>query len=453
MLAQVVSGLSANGHVGRLEGSLASAIVHAAAGLHKQNFYDGKQGGRLITEASCGLTGSIAEAKLNCTPEDVEALQTCVDLGLSHVSESTVEVAAKAMTVFSRQYYVPPASSGPSIASLFVIRVVARFIRALLVSEVPEESRGAAVALGLLPTSVLISLPVWLTHEGNSVLQGLLPLTIDLSGSEQDTTLGLDLVVNALVTGCLFDSQKDAGTRKSSVSSLVALCTEICQNFSTHNVPVNPLALPVRLSVTNQEALSLSDEDYKHVKNESGAVGLHHVVGWVLLRALEDYATDKRGDVGSWVREEAMGGILSLLLLLRDHPVSSGTIAQAQSDFHTACVQGIIKQAMEKINRVRSVAGRVLVKLVRAQPKIPIPHLDVLTDLLDHLLAYTAKTFSTATGSIGKADEVQEQGQENETEEQGLDQESKQSGDIQAEEELVDWSSPQLLVQTAPRYR
>lgn len=139
-----------------------------------------------------------------------------------------------------------------------------------------------------------------------------------------------------------------------------------------------------------------------------------------LLAALNDYATDNRGDVGSWVREAAMEAIEKVTYLLchvaedgRSHVAveaklddvgpsgrgSNKAIDQADGSENTASssgingvsahfgnvftpelaarvVGGLAKQAAEKIDRVRNVAGSILQRLLsQGNPPIAaIPH-------------------------------------------------------------------------------
>lgn len=83
-----------------------------------------------------------------------------------------------------------------------------------------------------------------------------------------------------------------------------------------------------------------------------------------ILKAVHDYAIDKRGDVGSWVREEAMRSLNMLIYELFYHcdkEVLNQVIPiDAHKDFFMNYIGTILQQLMEKIDRVRQVAGQVL---------------------------------------------------------------------------------------------
>eukprot|EP00891_Asterochloris_glomerata_P000594 jgi/Astpho2/594/Aster-x0445 len=78
-----------------------------------------------------------------------------------------------------------------------------------------------------------------------------------------------------------------------------------------------------------------------------------------LLAALQDYSTDNRGDIGSWVREAGMRAAPDALQLLE-----SAVPTQAQeAAMHTwvqRFVGGLLKQSVERIARVREVAATQL---------------------------------------------------------------------------------------------
>jgi hypothetical protein len=229
---------------------------------------------------------------------------------------------------------------------------------------------------------------------------------------------------------------------------------------------------------------------------------LYEVIGRTLLVAMSDYSTDKRGDVGSWVREEAMKGCYILLLLLRGYlaahsrpdegakatlgpasesaasaPPSSALSAWA-AEFTQAAISALVQQAMEKINRMRSVAGHYLVAVVRADPPLPfVPHLPALRDLLEELnvktrtqdwgrddvdanggspalvdqagveLGFRDPVSSSAATMEGADATDSEQEQEPDVDDTERDTHTERA----TQADTADWSSPQLLLATAPR--
>lgn len=76
-----------------------------------------------------------------------------------------------------------------------------------------------------------------------------------------------------------------------------------------------------------------------------------------LEAAMEDYATDRRGDVGSWVREAATEVIAAILDAQRQE---NPTCALADTGVTTRLVGHLLRQAVEKIDRLRDRACGLL---------------------------------------------------------------------------------------------
>ncbi|XP_052862271.1 tubulin-specific chaperone D [Anopheles cruzii] len=84
------------------------------------------------------------------------------------------------------------------------------------------------------------------------------------------------------------------------------------------------------------------------------------------IRALEEYALDNRGDIGSWVREASIHALYAFLTSCPDHLLTKVHVQQA--------LVAIAKQAVERIDKIRAVAGKVYTALVHHEP--PIPHIE-----------------------------------------------------------------------------
>ncbi len=77
----------------------------------------------------------------------------------------------------------------------------------------------------------------------------------------------------------------------------------------------------------------------------------------VLVRSMQDYTIDDRGDIGSWVRQAAMNSTADVFencggLVSKNHGIQ--------------LIQGIIRQCVERINRTRVHAGFALWRAVQA---------------------------------------------------------------------------------------
>ena len=96
------------------------------------------------------------------------------------------------------------------------------------------------------------------------------------------------------------------------------------------------------------------------------------------LEAFEDYAIDNRGDVGSWVREAAMRVCVRLVRVATGSG-RAGLLAEGAAapeggacTLSTAIAASIVKQAAEKIDRVRATAGDAMASVLhRAGGAVP----------------------------------------------------------------------------------
>lgn len=148
--------------------------------------------------------------------------------------------------------------------------------------------------------------------------------------------------------------ERDAEARVNAVKGLISVCETITSSVECSKV----------------EDISL----FYFIKNE---------VMQCLFRALDDYSVDNRGDVGSWVREAAMDGLqrCAFILLKKDSIGNSSGLNKAESaseqfesdvikdnkmdalfdeKLASSIVGGIIKQAVEKMDKIREMAAKVL---------------------------------------------------------------------------------------------
>ena len=144
-------------------------------------------------------------------------------------------------------------------------------------------------------------------------------------------------------------------------------------------------------------SLNSGDSVYAYIKD---------YVMRALFTALDDYAVDNRGDVGSWVREAAMDALerCTFILCRRDiaalrtapasgheselsvMEVNSSSSADQLFDSGIAqdLIAGIAKQAVEKIDKMREIAIKTLQRILYHQEHlIPyIPHRELLEEII-----------------------------------------------------------------------
>ena len=87
-----------------------------------------------------------------------------------------------------------------------------------------------------------------------------------------------------------------------------------------------------------------------------------------LLKGLEDYTLDERGDVGSWARLACIKGLGQIVLLF----LSEGSVEINKwlpSHTYHEIVAGILKQGVERLNNHRVEAGKQLLALLEVLHK------------------------------------------------------------------------------------
>jgi tubulin-specific chaperone D len=83
----------------------------------------------------------------------------------------------------------------------------------------------------------------------------------------------------------------------------------------------------------------------------------------VFLRALEDYRSDRRGDVGSWCRLQGIQGINKLVL---DSSRCDWAGESFRNTMDKSIVGALLKQLSEKLGTIRQAAGNTLVSILQA---------------------------------------------------------------------------------------
>ena len=88
-----------------------------------------------------------------------------------------------------------------------------------------------------------------------------------------------------------------------------------------------------------------------------------------LLAGLDDYTTDERGDVGSWVRIACVKGLASFaeILMLNAALLPDFKLDLPAEKYHEL-LGGILKQGVERLDNVRQQAGEQFIRLLSLPP-------------------------------------------------------------------------------------
>lgn len=96
-----------------------------------------------------------------------------------------------------------------------------------------------------------------------------------------------------------------------------------------------------------------------------------------LVQCTDDYATDSRGDVGSWVREAAMKGLETFTHIACTADAERGLLGAQGGVFDEGMGRRVasvmVKQLGEKIDRVRDCAGLILHSILSPLPSSLMP--------------------------------------------------------------------------------
>lgn len=82
-----------------------------------------------------------------------------------------------------------------------------------------------------------------------------------------------------------------------------------------------------------------------------------------LLKTLEEYTIDNRGDIGAWVREASMNVLFQL--------IKACPVERIEADIVHNIMSGFAQQSVEKIDRTRGIAGKLFHSLLYSDPEIP----------------------------------------------------------------------------------
>mmetsp|Transcript_8740 Transcript_8740/g.14333 ORF Transcript_8740/g.14333 Transcript_8740/m.14333 type:complete len:766 (-) Transcript_8740:366-2663(-) len=219
-------------------------------------------------------------------------------------------------------------------------RITDKYVHIINTEDNPAARRGFCLAIGGLPAALLLPrLP--------AVIQSL----VIASHIEESV------------------DRRDAETRRNSVMAMI----DVCHSVGINNSANASTGMPLGLVKDVQEAL---------------------------LLGLSDYSVDKRGDVGSWVREASLVALDRLVRLLWQASLLSQDSTEEKPLLEEFCQQvigGMLQQASEKIDRVRKCAGEALARTLHL-PSPPIQLIPCQSNLA--AVIPSSHTFNWASASL-----------------------------------------------------
>lgn len=307
---EVVLGLHKCGYA--LSTDKQKQVAGLVPAIEKARLYRGK-GGEIMRSAVSRYIECISVAHIHLPEKVKRSLLDTLNENLRHPNSNIQNVAVEALKQFIHTYFVKTDDK-------VVDTVISKYLDLLRDPNVAAR-RGSALAIGVLPFDFLAR--------------------------------GWKVILPKLCSACAIEEspeERDAEARVNAVKGLISLCE--------------------RLTEKEECSDSFSGEDdsllFLSMKNE---------VMPCLLRALEDYSVDNRGDVGSWVREAAMDALerCTYILCKRDstseqHNSEMVDINRNNTFFDatlaTNLIGGIAKQAVEKMDKLREIAAKVLQRIL-----------------------------------------------------------------------------------------
>ncbi|KAL8192430.1 hypothetical protein R6Q57_027615 [Mikania cordata] len=286
-------------------------IAGVIPAIEKARLYRGK-GGEIMRAAVSRLCECISIVNISLTEKVKRSLLDTINENLRHPNAQIQNAANEAFKQFVPTYFAKMDDKG-------TFDITLKYLEQLNDANVAVR-RGSALALGVLPVEFLASR--W------------------------------KMVVQKLCKACVIEDKpedRDAEARVNAVKGLVSVCETLT-------------------STTDHSGLQPDD-------HTSLCITIKTEVMQSLFNALEDYSVDNRGDVGSWVRTAAMNGLEKCTYILSKSDKLDGNESLFDANIATNLVGGLVKQAVEKMDRLREVAAKTLQRILNSEavfvPEIP----------------------------------------------------------------------------------
>jgi hypothetical protein len=388
-----ISGAAGGGEGEEGEG-LASLVVGLVAAVEKARLYRGK-GGEVMRAAVCRYVECLAAVRqpLDKGPGPAtgpkslrSSLLNSVEESLKHPTADIRDAAVGALGEFAAAYMC---GGNPEAGAK---RLVVKLAGALMEDPNPAARRGAALALGVMPAALLLADVSSVTAtKGGACAAGR-------GGA------GGDAVGDAGAAGDGDNEQKPKG-EQTSVSVSVPAWRFALDALRAATVPEEDAEArdaEARVCAVRGMAGVLTKLVGELLARGGGGGGTGAAVVAVaeevidtLLTCMEDYCTDNRGDVGSWVREAAMETLPAAVAAAQAVGDGGGGCLDAKKS--ATIVSALLKQAAEKIDRTRAAAAAALAAVLHGRSSAILPLAPLaLVPARDALLAAAPADEATA---------------------------------------------------------
>ncbi|KAL8138024.1 hypothetical protein V2J09_004025 [Rumex salicifolius] len=316
-------------------------LASVVPAIEKARLYRGK-GGEIMRSAVSRFIECISLAEIYLPEKIRRGLLDTLNENLRHPNSQIQTVAVNALKHFIPAYYLPVDEKG-------IVNITFKYMNQLNDPNAAVR-RGSALALGVLPYEYLAK--NW-----------------------------KDLLLK-LCKSCLIEDKPDDCDAEARVNAVQGLAS-ICETLTESRVDTEDymsLLLIIKIEVMES-----------------------------LFKALDDYSVDNRGDVGSWVRKAAIDGLeRCTYILCKDYlvesksaPLTDETVIANQLfdvDLATNLVTGLIKQAVEKMDKLREVAANTLQRILYNKTFF-VPFIPYKEELQEYFPAEVAQKWGDPTFS------------------------------------------------------
>lgn len=328
-LAEIIDAISRNEDQRNILISTSGTIeklINVVPEIERRRLYRGR-GGELVRGGVCRLVECLAKAKVPLSVKDQVRLLDSIDANISHPSEAIQLAACQSIESLLSTYF-PVGIEGPS--ARLQSRVINKFVKMASTSDNPAATRGYSLALGYLPAKLL-------------------------APSRENLLMVLNCLKSLADPEVMVGGEGDAETRRNALTALGRIVTKV--GFNGRLTPVID-----------------SGQSYPQVGLDNALVEL---VFQTYLSSLSDYKTDRRGDVGSWCRMEAISGATILLKKLSTSGVMIAVISREIVVSGVVCAA--LRQMAEKLDVVRDRCSMCLEELLHCT-SIPIAQREILLE-------------------------------------------------------------------------
>ena len=338
-IAELVLALSLQGP---LPPDLQSKIATILPVLYAKKATRGK-GGEVLRSAVCRLIETEAKAGIAMDEAQKDCVYDILFENLHHPSADIQKAASTGLAFFLEQYY---GDDNAVMISSVVNRLLDEVKPGMHGTHGVSARRGAAVALGVV---------------GSVGISSLIPET----GKEAVLPPWHKALVLGLAEALRVEDDpqvRDVETRVNAATGVGAAVAGAAQGWYDANT--------LQFSVLEP-----------------------------LIAALEDYSTDNRGDIGSWVREASMKSMHAVLTHYRPLlPVLLPLALRALALF--------ARQSVERIGRVRETAGVLLQQLSKVLVEVAVEGVGVVEQDASSPVRYATHltTIAEVTGSLSGED-------------------------------------------------